>query len=308
MPGVSGVTASQLIARLPQGMLSLAILIDIQTRTGSYALAGGVVACVSGGQAIAMPFTARLVTRIGATPVLSLTSVINSASIAALAFRPWPSHGLIVLGVLVGASIPPIMPVLRALYPQMVTTDAVRALFALDTTAQELIWIIGPVIATFLSTATSSVVPLYLAAVVTLTGTGWLLTHSPVRHLPIRRATSTSLLRLLAGRAIALAMIAEVGLVASFMALEVCVVADLAGHGSLIGVALAVSGAGSLIGGLTLGHRRMSVHTLTALMMVIVAGTAGTATAPTIWWQCVALFFAGFGFARPVCALSRGLQ
>ena len=50
MPGVVNVTASQLFARLPLGMLSLAILMHVHRLTGSYALAGIVVAAVGAGE------------------------------------------------------------------------------------------------------------------------------------------------------------------------------------------------------------------------------------------------------------------
>ena len=55
VPGVLNVTASQLFARLPLGMLNLAILLHVQSSSGSYAVAGAVVACVSVGEAVAMP-------------------------------------------------------------------------------------------------------------------------------------------------------------------------------------------------------------------------------------------------------------
>jgi len=55
VPGVLNLTASQLFARLPLGMLSLAILLHVQDRTGSYAIAGAAVACVSVGEALACP-------------------------------------------------------------------------------------------------------------------------------------------------------------------------------------------------------------------------------------------------------------
>ncbi|MEX7469756.1 hypothetical protein AB4Z39_08560 [Mycobacterium adipatum] len=65
----------------------------------------------------------------------------------------------------------PLMPVVRALYPQLVPRDGVRALFALDTTAQNLIWVIGPVAATFLASAVSTALPLVVSACVTVGGT-----------------------------------------------------------------------------------------------------------------------------------------
>lgn len=68
-PSVANVTGSQLFARLPMGMPNLAILMHVQSKTGSYAMAGLVVASLSVGQAVAMPVTARLAGRFGMAPV-----------------------------------------------------------------------------------------------------------------------------------------------------------------------------------------------------------------------------------------------
>ncbi len=87
VPGVVNVTASQLFfARLPLGMLSLAILLHVQARTGSFAVAGAVVACTSIGEAIAMPMTSRLLGRIGMVPTLVSAAVVNGICMLALAF------------------------------------------------------------------------------------------------------------------------------------------------------------------------------------------------------------------------------
>jgi MFS family permease len=301
VPGVLGVTSAQLFARLPLGVLSLAILIHVQSESGSYALAGSVVACVSVGEAIAMPLTARLAGALGITKTLLTTAGINACATLAVAFVV-PNLVLVFLGFIVGASIPPIMPVVRALYPQMVPADALHTLFALDTTAQELIWIAGPVIATSLTSAVSTVMPLALCSVITVAGTAWLLLNTPMRALRIERSKS-SVGKTLTARAVILAMIASLTLVASFMALEVGVVAAYGEQKGLAGVALAISGFGSLVGGLTLGHRRLSTHGLVATLAIVAIGTACTGLAPDRTFQMMALFFAGFGFAPAMSTL-----
>jgi predicted MFS family arabinose efflux permease len=184
----------------------------------------------------------------------------------------------------------------------MVPADALHTLFALDTTAQELIWIAGPVIATSLTSAVSTVMPLALCSVITVAGTAWLLLNPPMRALRIERSTS-SVGKALTARAVILAMTASLTLVASFMALEVGVVADYGEQKGLAGVALAISGFGSLVGGLTLGHRRLSTHGLVATLAIVAIGTACTGLAPDRTFQMMALFFAGFGFAPAMSTL-----
>jgi MFS family permease len=306
-PGVFRVTASQLFARLPLGMLSLAILMHVSETTGSYGQAGLVVACVSIAEAIAMPISARLTGRFGVTPVVLSAATVNSIGFLALAVAPPHLILLAALGVVVGASIPPMMPVVRALYPRMVPADTVRALFAFDTTAQELIWVTGPVVVTVLTSLVSTAAPLLAAAAITLTGSiAFVLSLQP-RQPRIARSSS-SFGRVLARQEVLLAFVANLALVASFMALEVGVVAQL-GH-SMAGVAISVSSLGSLIGGLLIGQRQLGLGGLAATLAVVVVGTAVTAvvTGPL---QFVALFVAGFGFAPAMAvlyhAVSRGV-
>jgi MFS family permease len=302
VPGVLNVTASQLFARLPLGMLSLAILLHVQERTGSYATAGVVVACMSVGEALAMPVTARLTGRLGMVPTLSVAAVLNGLSMLALAFAGSAPAVLMVLGLLIGASVPPLMPVVRALYPQLVPRDGVRALFALDTTAQELIWVIGPVAATFLASAVSTALPLVVSACVTVGGTGWFLLSAKRLRPHIPRNTS-SFGRVLRNRAVILAMVASLALVASFMALEVGIVAALGRTGVMAGVAIAAASAGSLIGGLAFGHRRFGLGGLVAALLIVAIGTALFGLTDALAWQLAALFFSGLGFAPALSAL-----
>ncbi|MCV7228316.1 MFS transporter [Mycolicibacterium komossense] len=307
-PGVFRVTISQLFARLPLGMLSLAILMHVSATTGSYAQAGIVVACVSLAEAIAMPVSARLTGAFGVTPVVLSAAVINGIGFVALALAPAHLLLLAILGTLVGATIPPLMPVVRALYPRMVPPDTVRALFAFDTTAQELIWVTGPVIVTVLASLVSTAVPLLAAAGITVTGSvAFVLSLQPGQ--PWIKRNRSPFGRVLARQEVILALVANLALVASFMAMEVGVVAQL-GH-AMAGAAISVSSLGSLIGGLLLGQRRLGLGALVATLGVVMVGTAltGLVTGPL---QFVALFAAGFGFAPAMAALyhavSRGVE
>lgn len=302
VPGVVNVTASQLFARLPLGMLSLAILLHVQQFSGSYAQAGAVVAAVSVGEAVAMPITARLAGRVGVVPTLSVAALVSGASMLALAFAGPPPVLLMTLGVLIGASVPPLMPVVRALYPKMVAREGVRALFALDTTAQELIWVVGPVAATFLASAISTAAPLILSAAVTVLGTAWFLLSARRLH-PGVGGSKSSFGRVLANRTVVLAMVTSLLLVASFMALEVGIVAELGRDGVTAGAAIAVASIGSLIGGLLLGHRRLGISGVVAALAAVAIGTALFGIVENLALQFAALFFSGLGFAPAMSAL-----
>lgn len=302
VPGVLNVTASQLFARLPLGMLSLAILLHVQWLTGSYAVAGAVVACVSVGEALAMPMTARLAGRAGMVPTLGVSALVNGLSMLALAFAGASPALLAALGLLVGATVPPLMPVVRALYPQMVPRDGVRTLFALDTTAQELIWVIGPVATAFLASTVSTALPLVLSAAITVAGTVWFLL-SAGRLRPRMSQRESTFGGVLANRAVLLAMVAGLAMVAAFMALEVGIVADLGRDGVTAGAAIAVTSVGSLVGGLAFGHRRLGLAGVVAALAFVAIGSALFGIFDNLALQFGALFISGLGFAPAMSAL-----
>lgn len=302
VPGVLRVTVSQLVARFPLGMLSLAVLLHVQRASGSYALAGLVVASVSVGEAVAMPLLSRSVGAVGIRPPVLAAALLNATGMLLLAFGPPLPVLLVVLGVVIGASVPPLMPVVRALYPRLVPRRAVPALFALDTSAQELIWIAGPVAATLLSGAVSTQAPLVLAAAVTLGGTVWFLLTPHIAGVRLPRSGTRPGTVLLA-RSVRLAAAASLALVASFGALQLGLIARFDGDSVLAGVAIAVASLGSLIGGIAFGHRRMGPRTLALVLGGVAVATGAAGLVPGIPLLYGVLFLSGLGFAPSLAAL-----
>ncbi|MFP3466987.1 MFS transporter [Leifsonia sp. SIMBA_070] len=302
VPGVLRVTVSQLVARFPLGMLSLAVLLHVRQATGSYALSGLVVACVSVGEAVAMPLVSRSVGVLGIRPPVLTAALLNATGMLLLAFGPPQPLLLLALGLVIGASVPPLMPVVRALYPRLVPRRAVPALFALDTSAQELIWITGPVVATLLSGAVSTQAPLVLAAAVTVGGTVWFLLTPHIAGVRLPRSESRPGTVLLT-RSVRLAAAASFALIASFAALEIALVARFDGQGVLAGLAISVSSLGSLIGGIAFGHRRIGPRGLSAVLGGVALATAAAGLVPGIPLLYGVLFLSGLGFAPSLAAL-----
>lgn len=309
-PAVLAVVASQTFARLPMGMLSLAVLLHIQAKTGSYALAGAVVATVSVAEAIAMPLIARIAGKASRTATLMIAAAVNGVSLVALAVAGTSPVSLVVLGMLIGASVPPLAPVVRSLYPYLVSGPGLRALFALDTTAQEVCWVVGPLAVTVLASTLSTALPLVVAAVITLVGTVWFL-FSARRVRSVAGGGGTRFGAILRNRAVVLAIAASLPLIASFTALEVGVVARYGVGSPMTGAAIAVASFGSLVGGITLGHRTIGLRGLSAALATVAVGTALFGVIEQHGLALAVLFASGLGFAPALSALylmvSRGV-
>src|SRR5690554_1242769 len=144
-------------------MLSLAYLLHVEQIHDSYGAAGLVLAATSVGQAVAGPLTSRWMGIWGMRKVIALTLAVCLAAIAAIAFVPMSVPLYMLVGLVSGLSTPPIQPAVRTIYPKMVNSRQLTPLFSLDASAQEIIWVAGPVITTFLAIQVSPVLAICVA-------------------------------------------------------------------------------------------------------------------------------------------------
>ena len=77
-PEAIAVLISQLFARFPFGMLSIAFIIHIQAVTGSYAIAGIALGAQTIGASISGPLLARLMADFGIRRVVILSTLTTS--------------------------------------------------------------------------------------------------------------------------------------------------------------------------------------------------------------------------------------
>ncbi|ANP73662.1 MFS transporter [Cryobacterium arcticum] len=301
-PGVARLIGAQLTARFPFGMLSLAFLIHIEKLFDSYAAAGLVLAAMSIGQAIAGPLTSRLMGRLGMRPVLIVTMVICTASIVAMALVPLPIIGLMIIGFIAGLSMPPIQPAVRTIYPKVVNSRQLTPLFSLDASAQEIIWVLGPVIATFVAIQVSTTAGILLAAFFLVAGGIWFVALPEVGRVRIPRSRR-KLGVVLKKPEVLLSTVVGFMLVAACAAVEAGVVAVF-GHGSAnAGWVLGIFAVGSLIGGLALGHLPIGPWALASRMLIVTIGLAVAGLFLNFWWLSGALLIAGIGIAPSFAVL-----
>ena len=301
-PGVARVIAAQLTARFPFGMLSLAFLIHIERVYDSYGSAGLVLGAMSIGQAIAGPLTSRLMGRWGMRPVIIATLMVCASSIIVMALVSLPISGLMAIGLVAGLSTPPIQPAVRTIYPKIVNSRQLTPLFSLDASAQEIIWVLGPVIATFVAIQVSSVAGILLAAAFLVGGGIWFVALPEVGRVRIPRSRR-KIGAVLKRPPVMLSTIVGFMLVAACASVEAGVVAAF-GHGSSdSGWVLGIFAAGSLVGGLALGHAPIGPWALAGRMLIVTVGLGLATLGLNFWWLAGTLLLAGIGIAPAFAVL-----
>lgn len=301
-PGVGRVIAAQLTARFPFGMLSLAYLLHVEHVFHSYGSAGLVLATTSVGQAIAGPLTSRWMGSWGMRPVLILTSLVALASMGVIAFVLMPLWAYVVIGFIGGLAVPPVQPAVRTIYPKMVTSRQLTPLFSLDASAQELIWVAGPVITTFVATQIGTVEAIVLAMVFLVVGGVWFIASPELGRVRIprsKRAFGVVLKR----PSVVVATLTGMLLIGACAAVEAGVTSAFGEGSPNAGIVLAIFAIGSLVGGLAFGHRPISPNTLWTRMLIVFIGL-GLATFGTgFWWLSFALLIAGGGIAPALAVM-----
>ena len=301
-PGVARIIAAQLTARFPGGMLSLAYLLHIEQIMDSYGAAGLVLAATSVGQAIAGPLTSRWMGVWGMRKVITLTLVVCAACIFSIALVPMTLPLYMLVGFIGGLSMPPIQPAVRTIYPKMVTSRQLTPLFSLDASAQEIIWVAGPVIATFVATQISTSLAIIVAGSFLIVGGIWFIASPEVGRVRIPRS-KRSFGTVLGRKPVLLATITGFLLVGACAAVEAGVVATFGHGGPEAGIVLAIWALGSLVGGLSLGHVPIGPWALARRMFLVFAGMAIAMAFLDFWWLTFALLIAGIGIAPALAVI-----
>ena len=167
LPEARRIVISALIARLPIGMLPLALLLLARGADRSYADAGALVAAYTVATAVAAPFVARTADRKGQRAVLLPRSLAFPAVLVALCVLvavDAPLLALVAISAGAGAAVPPISPSIRALWSRLAPPDAQYSAFAFEAALQELIFISGPLVVALLVLVGSPTLAVVVAA------------------------------------------------------------------------------------------------------------------------------------------------
>lgn len=262
-PGSVRFTTSGFLARMPIAITGLSIVLVVSSTTGSYALAGVIAAGYALAAAGGGIITSRLVDHRGQRRVLLALALAHALCLVGFVVAVWAAFlpAMLLLAVLAGGCQPSIGPAVRARWSYVLRTDPptrVRTAFALEGIWDELIFTVGPLIATTLALHVWLDSPLLLAACLVLLGT-WLLAAQRSTEPPITVRDASAPRRPSAIRAagMPIATLLGLGLGSVFGSYEVSTVALTAsvGQPGTAGFVLAVWAACSGLGGLWFGSR-----------------------------------------------------
>jgi MFS family permease len=270
---------------LPATPLALSFL--IAGWTGSYAVAGVVSGALTLGMGVAGPVRGRAADRRPAGRLLLVTASGYGVGIAVLgvlpAFTPssaWPVA--VVVAFLTGLSSPPVTAMSRASFPRLATGPARSAVFTVEASLQEVMYIAGPAGAAVVVAVWNGQVALWLCGVLAVLGAfgfGVALRRAGLNE-PVGSAAARKGRTLLRDGPLVLAFATALCMVASLVSIDLVIIAlarDL-GTPAVAGALTAVWGVGSLAGGLIAGGlvgrahfpRRMLLMALGAAPLVLV--------------------------------------
>ncbi len=309
-PGALRFAVSGFVGRFPMAMMPIAIVFVVRHRTGSYGIAGAASAAHTLTQAAVTPLVGRLVDRFGQPVVVRWLITVFLAGIGIFTVSG-TSHiptGMLFLGaVIAGAGQPPFGSLVRARWTHLLAGSQLATALALESSADEAIYILGPIVVTALSPWTTLAAPL-LAAVLGLCGTVLFLGARSTEPPPVAVGSRTSAWRI---PAMWVVIVSSVLIGVVFGSVEVAVIAFAQHHGvaNLAGLLLGLIAFGSMCAGLWYGSREwrrdIAARYRLTLATLAVGGLPAVAAA-SVWQLAPAALLVGLSIA-PTLIASSGL-
>ncbi|MET7615933.1 MFS transporter [Streptomyces sp. NPDC005408] len=294
------------LARQPFAMLTIGIVLLVQHTTGSYGSAGAVAAFTGVSMALFAPQSGKLADRFGQRAVLLPGVLVHAASVSALtvlALSGAPLWALFVAAVPTGASVPQIGPMVRARWAaKLEGSPLMTTAAAFESVTDEFTFVVGPVLATALSTGVHPAAGLIAEATLTLAGGLFFAAQSRTQPQPSRaaghaRVEHASALSIPGVRVLAVAFLG-IGSVFGGMQVSLTAFSEEIGNPGVNGLLYGIFAAGNMLAGIACG----AIAWKSGPRRLMVLGYAGlTLTASALWATHSVALLAGLGLLVGLC-------
>ena len=341
-------SSAAFLARLPSAMLGVSVVLLLTARGFSYGLAGAIAASGAAASGVGQPFTARIMDRRGQRRLLPVLAVASSALLVgfvAIVYLAAPTWALFAMFMASGLTQPNVFALVRARWsfvlsrhlasgfldtaPNKVTIAAEDALvqtaYAWESVVDEIVYVLGPLLATVLTLQVASPMGLLAAAVFTVLGSVLLALHVASEPQAHPRATGArTSWRAGAGGALryrGVKVVTVVFVLIGFMfgTMEIVTVAFASERGArgIAGLLLALYALGSGAAGLAVGAMTWRIRPQVRLRRAAIALTITllpVPLSPNLAVLGILLFAAGLavsatlipGFAYATSSVPRG--
>lgn len=195
-PHAARTFGAALVGRFSYGVVFLSMVLAITRSTGSYGVAGVFMALFGLTSAVLSPARAGFIDRYGLRTALPPMTVIYALLLALIAVTTWrsgtPDLVLWVLGAAAGSFTPPLGPIMRTLWRDMLDGDLLQRAYSLDTVAEELLYVTGPLLVGVFTAFAHPALGVAVSAGLVLTGVLLLLASPAVPRVEPHRDQAES--------------------------------------------------------------------------------------------------------------------
>ena len=306
LPGTLKFALAGIIARTPVSMVGISLILAIRALYGSYSLAGAIGAVHVIAFAVSAPFLARLIDRYGQAQVMIPSVTISGIALCAATIGVLNQISPLLLGglvVIAGATSGSMGALVRSRWAMVLRGNPsdLQSAYAMEAGFDELVFVLGPVVATVLAASVHPAAGLWLALVFQLGGAYAFLaqrsTQPPVMEK--KREKHESVMRD-PGMIVLAATFISTGAIFGTLNLAVVAFADKVGQPGMAGAVLGVMSVSSLLSAAYYGSRiwRQPLWRLFLVWIVLLSvGMSLFPLATNIWVLSAMMFVSGLALA-----------
>lgn len=310
VPGARFFVAAAFVGRMSMAMVGIGIVLLVSAVTGSYGTAGAVSATFALAYAAASPVLGRLADRYGqgrVLPPLVLANLAGMTTLVLCAQLGAPIWTLFPAAAVCGLTSPSMGAMVRARWSHVLRAGGgpdprLHTAFSFESTADEVIFVAGPMLVTALATGVHPAGGIAATALFTLIG-GLTLAAQRATEPPPRPRSHGGGVLAAPGVPVVLAVLLILG--ALFGAIEVTAIAfaEEQGHKNLAGPLLGIFALGSGAAGLWYGARNWKApleQRFRVGLLLLVAALVPLAVITNLYLMMALVFFSGLAVSPTI--------